>query len=62
MLAESEAKRNRHLQELEDIRLSREQMEAQLAEAEAKLRHTQAALVEVQNPALLKAAHKKAES
>jgi hypothetical protein len=47
VLAESEAKRSRHLQELENIRVSREQMEAQLAQAEAKLRATQAALGEV---------------
>jgi hypothetical protein len=46
VLAESEAKRNRHLQELEDIRVSREAVEAQLAEAEARLRATQAALAE----------------
>jgi len=47
VLAESEAKRNRHLQELEDIRASREQVEAQLAYAEAKLRATQEALAQV---------------
>ena len=47
MLAESEARRSRHLQELEGIRASREQVEAQLAAAEAKLNATQAALAQV---------------
>lgn len=47
MLAESEAKRNRHLAELESIRVSREQVEAQLAAAQAKLAQTQAALAQV---------------
>ncbi len=47
VLAESEARRSRHLQELEGIRASREQVEAQLAAAEAKLNATQAALAKV---------------
>ncbi len=47
VLAESEARRSRHLQELEGIRASREQVEAQLAAAEAKLNATQAALAQV---------------
>ena len=47
VLSESEAKRNRHLQELEDIRVSREEVEAELAAAESKLKLTQAALAEV---------------
>ena len=47
MLAESEARRSRHLQELEGFRASREQVEAQLAAAEAQLSATQAALAQV---------------
>lgn len=47
VLAESEAKRSRHLQDLEGIRASREAVEAQLAHAQAKLRATQAALAQV---------------
>ena len=47
VLAESEARRNRHAQELEGIRASREQVEAQLAAAEAKLAVTQAAVAKV---------------
>ena len=50
MLAESEAKRSAHAQELEGIRASREQVEAQLAQAEARLEATQAALAEVRLP------------
>ncbi|BDA50927.1 probable Kinesin-like protein KIFC3 at C-terminar half [Coccomyxa sp. Obi] len=44
VLAEGEAKRNRHAAELEAICASREQVEAQLAAAVAKLQQTQAAL------------------
>ena len=47
VLAESEAKRNRHAAELEAIRISREQAEAQLAAAQAKLKATQAVLGQV---------------
>ena len=47
MLAESEAKRSAHAQELEGIRASREGAEAALAQAEARLEATQAALTEV---------------
>ena len=47
VLAESEARRNRHAQELEGIRASREQVEAQLAAAEAKLAATQVAMAKV---------------
>ena len=50
MLAESEAKRSAHAQELEGIRASRERAEAQLAQAEARLQATQAALAEVMRP------------
>ena len=46
MLAESEAKRSAHAQELEGIRASREQVEVQLAQAEARLE----ALAEVRLP------------
>ena len=49
VLAESEARRNRHAQELEDIRASRKQVEAQLAAAEAKLAATQVALAKVRH-------------
>ena len=52
VLAESEAKRSAHAQELEGIRASREQVEAQLAQAEARLKATQAALAEVMQPDL----------
>ncbi len=52
MLAESEAKRNRHAAELEAICVSRNQVEAQLAAAEAKLQHTQAALNQACTPSL----------
>ena len=47
VLAESEARRSRHLQELEGFRASREQVQAQLAAAEAQLSATQAALAQV---------------
>lgn len=50
VLAESEAKRSAHAQELEGIRASREQVEAQLAQAKARLKATQAALAEVGQP------------
>ena len=52
VLAESEAKRSAHAQELEDIRASREHAEAALAQAEARLEATQAALAEVMQPDL----------
>ncbi len=53
MLAESEAKRNRHAAELETIRVSRQQAEAQLAAAESKLKATHAALGQVRAHVLL---------
>ena len=53
VLAESEAKRNRHAAELETIRVSRQQAEAQLAAAEAKLKATHAALGQVRAHVLL---------
>ena len=52
VLAESEAKRSAHAQELEGIRGSRERAQAALAQAEARLEATQAALAEVRQPDL----------
>lgn len=52
VLAESEVKRSTHAQELEGIRASRERAEAQLAQAEARLQATQAALAQVMQPDL----------